>query len=338
MTEPSSIAPIDLVFTYVNGDDPAYLARRRQFALPSISPASPARPGYKDQPVRYLNVGEIAYSVRSVVKFLPWVRTIYIVTDSQVPPVSSELLESGRVRIVDHKEIIPDEYLPTFNSIVIESFLHRIKGLSEIFLCSSDDYMHFAPVPRSMFCREGSRGETVLNLYVNLALLRRLLQVISRVFPMNGHVANLHTIGVANAYALLRRCRYRIPAGKVVVPHHATHPARKSTTARLEVEFAAELDANRRNRFRSPDGFSYDTLLCTMEKVWNPANRVYRNVLWDSSGLFDMFDFTGLTVFGNTEKLWRRVASSRVQFACLNNIPVAERGRFVEVMAEKGLQ
>jgi hypothetical protein len=50
---------------------------------------------------------------------------------------------------VDHTSIIENKYLPTFNSSAIESYLHNIPNLSEIFLYNNDDYMHFDYVGRN---------------------------------------------------------------------------------------------------------------------------------------------------------------------------------------------
>lgn len=41
--------------------------------------------------------------------------------------------------MVNHSDIIPKEFLPTYNSNVIESYLHQISGLSDIFLYFNDD-------------------------------------------------------------------------------------------------------------------------------------------------------------------------------------------------------
>lgn len=330
--------PVDMVFTYVDGDDPAHVEKRRRFE-PLYPDSAIRRDTRADRnlEVRYVNVGEIAVSVQSVVKYLPWVRTIFIVTDSQVPPVSRRLLESGRVRVVDHQELIPAAYLPTFSSRVIESCLHRIPGLSEVFLYNNDDYMHFAPVPPSAFGEPTPEGRIRLNLRVKQTIVPRLLYGFSSLWPMGERTGSLHAIGIYNAYAMLRRCRYRIPPRGVMVPSHSTHVIRRSTAERLEVEFGEALQANRQLKFRSVRSLSYTTLLYTMEKTWNPDDRVRRSIRQDSSDQFRMFDFTGSRVNGRTERLWRKVARSKVQFACLNNIPSTDRGRFLEVMTEKGL-
>lgn len=43
------------------------------------------------------------------------------------------------MHVILHKEIIPKNLLPTFNSTTIEMFLHKIPGLAEHFIYSNDD-------------------------------------------------------------------------------------------------------------------------------------------------------------------------------------------------------
>lgn len=38
-----------------------------------------------------------------------------------------------------HEEFIPKQFLPTFNANTIEMFMHRIEGLSELFIYGNDD-------------------------------------------------------------------------------------------------------------------------------------------------------------------------------------------------------
>ena len=47
--------------------------------------------------------------------------------------------ENPKLTVVNHKDYIPEEYLPTFSSHPIELNLHRIKGLSEQFVYFNDD-------------------------------------------------------------------------------------------------------------------------------------------------------------------------------------------------------
>jgi len=336
MNSVTSKIPIDMVFTYVDGDDPEYLETRSRYRseLPDTGRSNHVSDS-GDVDIRFRNVGEITFSVNSVLKYLPWIRTIFIVTETPRLPVSLHLLNSGRIRIVDPQEFIPSQYLPTFSSNVIESFLHRIDGLSEIFLYNNDDYMHFSPIHPDFFCTTNEEGAISLELHTYPAVYRWIMTELSYIFW--GYRTNLHTIGISNAYSLLRKCRHHLACRKILVPVHATKIWRKSTALRVEEEFGSILEETRRRRFRNARDLSYYTILYSMENKWNPQNRVHLH-FWGS--LFapnTMFDFTAFSVFGNSNLLWKRITGSHAPLACLNNMPISERRRFEEVMRQKGL-
>ena len=134
--------PIDVVIAWVDGSDPKLAAKRRQY-LPK-SKSKPVHPGA--QPTRFASNNEINYCVLSVLKFAPFVRNIFIVTDNQDPHVLEDVKKHfpeklNTIRIVDHKEIFRgfEKHLPTFNSISIGNMVWRIEGLSENFVYFNDD-------------------------------------------------------------------------------------------------------------------------------------------------------------------------------------------------------
>ncbi|XP_061904400.1 N-acetylglucosamine-1-phosphotransferase subunits alpha/beta-like isoform X2 [Entelurus aequoreus] len=89
---------------------------------------------------RFEDNDALRHSLRSVEKYVPWVRHIFIVTNGQIPSWLN--LENPRVSIVTHKEIfLNHSHLPTFNSVAIESNLHRIPGISQKFMYLNDDMM-----------------------------------------------------------------------------------------------------------------------------------------------------------------------------------------------------
>ncbi len=122
---------IDLVYLWVDGSDPVWRAKHDAF-IGKAEGSSPA-----NCKGRYADNDELKFSLRSVEKYAPWVRKVFIVTDNQTP----DWLDTGnpRVRIVDLTEILPEESLPCFNSALIEHYLYRIPGLAERFLYACDD-------------------------------------------------------------------------------------------------------------------------------------------------------------------------------------------------------
>jgi len=326
--------PVDMVFTWVDGDDPRHQAKRRAFGEGRGSGASAGAPPAPER--WYRSVGEITAGVRSVVRHLPWVRTVFVVTDEQRPPVDAELIASGRVRVVDHAEIVPEAYRPVFASTVIESFLHRIPGLSEVWLYDNDDLLHFAPASPGLFLEDLPEGGAALVLRAYLAAVRRALAAGAALMPPPVPRANPYTMGVANAYRLLRG-RVGVPWNKVLVPRHVTQVYRRSTALRLEEEFADVLHATRSLRFRSREQVSWGTLAYTMERRWHPEDHVEPWRPLDRSGELDFFDFLHCRAAGSCERRWAAVEASRAPLACLNNVPSFERERFWKAMKRHGL-
>ncbi|MDO6423465.1 Stealth CR1 domain-containing protein [Saccharophagus degradans] len=149
-------APIDAVITWVDGSDPKHAAKLEAY-LASIGGSRPRAAS----PSRFHHSGELDYCVTSLLRFAPWLRTIYIVTDEQTPDLIHKLkgtVYEDRVKVVDHKVIFAgfEQHLPSFNSCSISSLLYRIPGLAEKFLYLNDDFALIQPVKETDFFQDGS--------------------------------------------------------------------------------------------------------------------------------------------------------------------------------------
>lgn len=143
---------VDIVYTWVNGNDQGWRKKRDAAAAQAGIPLS----AHANCEERYESHDELKYSLRSIAIFAPWVRRIFIVTDGQTPEWLN--LGNSKVKIVDHREIFPDVgVLPTFNSMVIESCLQRIEGLAEDFIYFNDDMFLGRPVNKADFFRGSSQ-------------------------------------------------------------------------------------------------------------------------------------------------------------------------------------
>ena len=142
--------PIDLVYMWVDGSDAEWQAKR---ALYSGESQKASRSADATSAARWRNNDELRYSLRSVEMYAPWINHIYIITDNQRP---SWLADHPKVSIVDHRDIMPPEALPTFNSEAIESCLYRIEGLGEHFIVANDDTLFAQSVePTDFFLADG---------------------------------------------------------------------------------------------------------------------------------------------------------------------------------------
>ncbi len=135
--------PIDIVYLWVDRNDLSWRAKRQAALqkLPQDSSAAMAR--YSNVEGRFRDNHELRYSLRALEKFFPDHGHVYIVTDAQAP---DWLRPSERLTLVDHRDLMPEASLPTFDSGHIESWIHHIPGLSERYFYFNDDVFFGAPV------------------------------------------------------------------------------------------------------------------------------------------------------------------------------------------------
>ena len=221
--------PIDAVYTWVDSNDPAWIAERSRF--PSKGQSTSAR-GDLDE--RFRSRDELRYSLRSLETFAPWIRNVYLVTNGQKPAWLNEA--HPRLKVVSHREIYRDpSVLPTFNSSGIETQLHHIDGLAEHFLYFNDDFLlgRFC-VPSNFFHANG-----VMKFFPSIAKAVDVDIDATR----EGYLVSDY-----NAVQLMRRDHHRYARDIMV---HAPYPARRSLLYKIEATYQEEFDRSARQRFRS---------------------------------------------------------------------------------------
>jgi hypothetical protein len=147
---------IDLVYLWVDSSDENWLAKKNS-ALEKVRKKISAS---SSRTTRWINHDELRYSLRSAEKYAPWINHIFIVTDSQTPKWLD--IKNPKITIVDHKEIIPNEKLPLFNSNAIEMFLWKIPDLSEYFLYANDDMFFGKEVQPDFFFDESGNPIVIM--------------------------------------------------------------------------------------------------------------------------------------------------------------------------------
>lgn len=153
---------VDAIITWVDGQDPSH-QKKLQNTLSHLGIQRPV----SASPTRYNACGEIDYCLFSILRYAPWIRKIFIVTDNQAPPIYQKLQTSAfaeKIELIDHQVIFEgyEDYLPTFNSLSIEAMLWRIPNLSERFIYFNDDCFLLNPVNYEDFFQENTivlRGE-----------------------------------------------------------------------------------------------------------------------------------------------------------------------------------
>lgn len=142
--------PIDFVIAWVDGADAHWQQTKAGY---QGERADDGLCRWNDGAERYRDWGTLRYWFRAVEAYAPWVRRIHLVTCGQIPPWLN--LAHPKLQLVEHRDYIPANYLPTFNSHCIETNLHRIPGLSEQFVYFNDDMFLTSPVSPTDFFRRG---------------------------------------------------------------------------------------------------------------------------------------------------------------------------------------
>ncbi|MDD1406673.1 Stealth CR1 domain-containing protein [Limosilactobacillus reuteri] len=133
--------PIDIVVLWVDGNDPKWISDKKKYLINDE--------GVNTGISRYRDWNNMKYWFRSIEFFAPWIHKIHFVTYGHLPNFLN--VNAPKLNIVNHKEIIPTEYLPTFNSEAIEININKIKGLAEHFIYFNDDMFLLKPVKKEDF-------------------------------------------------------------------------------------------------------------------------------------------------------------------------------------------
>lgn len=144
---------IDYVFPYVNNTEEVWIKSfmtycskiNRQDKFDTINGQ------------RYTDMGLLPILIKCIKMNMSWVRKIHIIV-SNIEQLPQGIREDEKVNVVLHKDIIPSEYLPTFNSTTIEMFIQNIEGLAEHFIYGNDDMFPVSKLePTDFFSEDGTK-------------------------------------------------------------------------------------------------------------------------------------------------------------------------------------
>ena len=200
---------MDAIVTYVDGLDPMWQQDYERTV------------GKKILDKRFRDWGTLKYHFRGLEKFMPFIDRIHLVVarESQVPA----WVNRKTVNVVLHKDIMPAESLPTFNSSMIEMFLHRIPGLTERFLYFNDDMYTVKPCKFEDFFPDGVPAMKFAHNFLYFGDFRYLVH---------------HSDSLARkALGMPESCRY-------VRPQHTASPMLKSQCDELYAKVQPEIMAS----------------------------------------------------------------------------------------------
>ncbi len=287
---------IDLVYCWVNGNDENWQIKKNKYL-------SELKEDQSNNNCRFIDNNELKYSLRSVEKYAPWINHIYIITDNQVPDWLNT--NHPQISIIDHKEILPPEALPTFNSLAIESCMHKIPGLSEYFLYGNDDcFFSDYVTPDFFYSRDGKpycrfrkkiEGEPITQ-YMNILL---------------------------NCVNILEKRGYKFP---LYIPHHNFDAYKKSIIEECYEKFEEELKQTTTDKFRTSNDVMrtiYDFYAIAEGKGIFMKTQKYSKLLpWYKKFFFKIlkqYHKDSVVIFANYSQIQEKIDKLRPKLLCIND-------------------
>ena len=269
---------IDYVFPFVDNTD-------KQWQAQYINYSKKENRNIKINSRRYFNYNLLRYLLRGIDKFMPWIRNVYIIVErkSQIP----YWLDTDKVKVIYHKDIIPEELLPTYNSCNIEMFLHNIPGLSEYFIYGNDDMFPINNLEKSDFFDENG-------------LPKIRMKEISYPQPSRGYLNHVKF----NERLVLKDLNIKEDPKHVCLWNHGLAPMRKSTLDYLRTKYNDEIYSHCTS-FRT--GRNYDQ---SLYNIWNYLSGNYSQNYTLKNGYYNL----NITQMENIKKTIRLH-----QVVCLND-------------------
>ena len=241
---------IDIVVLWVDGNDPEWQKEKNKYDSTKSGDASIQR--YRDWNL-------LRYWFRGIEKFAPWVNNVFFVTWGHIP----EWLNTNhpKLKIINHKDYIPSQYLPTFNARTIDLNFHRIKELSDSFIFFNDDFFLIDNVKKEDFFSKDGLPMDTIGLNVHCPIIGN-----------TGQFACFNAVSIINKHFDMNKCFkrdwkkwYNPKNGKLILrtlalrscprfpgfyQHHLAVSYKKSTFEKVWNEEYEILDKTCRNKFR----------------------------------------------------------------------------------------
>lgn len=304
---------IDFVVTWVDGRDPAWRREKGKYVPETSEDGSEER---------YRDFGLFRYWFRGVERFAPWVRKVHLVTWGHVP----EWLKTDcpKLNVVRHEDFIPAEFLPTFNSNVIEIYMHRIEGLAERFVYFNDDFYLTKPVKPEYFFEGGlpcdmlalqpvvaNRDNPVMShLYLNNALA--LAKYFDKRENVRSQPGKYFHIGYPLLYFCYNLLELSFPRFTGFYTVHGPMPFLKSTFLELWEKEGEALRNMSGNRFRSQE----DLTIYLFREYQKLSGRFRAKNMQK--------DFEYFPVIGRTDGLLRAIRKQKKKILCINDVSIPE--------------
>ena len=304
--------PIDVVITWVDGDDELWQQKITPYLEKKIDWSN------KKDTLRFQSIDEISYSIRSIIKFAPFVRNIFLVTDNQKPASFDELVVLAKhrdinLKLVDHKEIFKgyEHCLPTFNARSIGTMLFRIKGLADHFIYFADDFFFMKEVKDSDFFINGQpiiRGQWA-KFYEDRIFRKFYLKTLKLLGIKN------RVVKAGSKKAQQFGAKYN-GLDSYVKLHHTPKGIRKSTIESIFNDNPSLLEHNIKYRLRSEHQFLISSLAYHRE-IKNGTCKIQKNLQLTYFQSYKSFFMVKI-------KLWWFLFNKNKLFTCFQSLDIAD--------------
>ncbi|MDR0541614.1 MAG: Stealth CR1 domain-containing protein [Dysgonamonadaceae bacterium] len=249
---------IDFVITWVDMNDARW---QKNFAT-YAGKINNSTNGFSE--VRFRENGLLKYWFRGVEQFAPWVRKVHFVTCGQRPEWLN--MNHPQLHLVNHEDYIPTQFLPCFNSSLIEIYLHKIPDLSEHFVYFNDDFFIINAISPERFFTGGLPNDIAAFRYNSgLSLWNKCLKnniaIINRRFDKKEIMKRDHDKWFHKMYGNKARLTHLLrPYHKFITlrtPHNA-QPYLKATFEEVWEYAGKELTGMSDHKFRSPKDYTQE--------------------------------------------------------------------------------
>lgn len=266
---------MDAVITYVDGLDPLWQS--------SYAKAVGRKPLEK----RFRDWGTLKYLLRGIRRYMPFIKNVYLVVsgETQVP----SWVNKKKLHVVLHEDIIPQQYLPVFNSTAIEMFLHRIPGLDEQYVYFNDDIFPLAPSSEEDFFIAGKSVNGFKKCWLAVGLFKKQTR---------------------NSDYLARKACGRVPHIPFVRPQHSCTAMLRSACEEMS-EKASEQIAESISSLRKPKNLNQYLFLDYMYYSGRTVNRRRSNKHFSLA-------------VGSLDKICSFISNPSRKFACINDVQMSD--------------
>lgn len=302
---------IDFVIAWVDGNDPEWRKQKNEYS-PSKESDSSA--------IRYRDMEILKYWFRAVCEYAPWVNKVHFITWGHLPEWMNT--ECEKLHIVNHRDYIPEKYLPTFSSHPIELNIHRIKGLTDKFVYFNDDMLLNDHVAPEYFFKNGLPCDFahVNNVYYSDPTDKCAHIMVNDTWATNNHCSYMkvflkHPFKFVNSkypFKNLMKNILKLESNNVFSGfenHHMATAYLKETLCDVWRDEEALLDKTCHSRFRSPLDVSQSVF-----RYRQLATGKFHPVTKKSRGKF-------LHIGLDNKELEEAILTSKYKMLCINDTP-----------------